>query len=159
MILVLLGTQNNSFHRLLDEVQKCIDNEIIKEEVIVQSGNTEYKSKDMKIFDLISSKKINELMDKADIIITHGGVGSIVSCLKKHKKIIAIPRLKKYGEHVNDHQIQIIENFDKQEYIKGVFKIEELEDTIKNIIEFIPKEYISNTEKVINIVEDFINRN
>ena len=36
MILVLLGTQNNSFSRLLEEVERCINSNIIKEEVIVQ---------------------------------------------------------------------------------------------------------------------------
>ena len=61
MILILLGTQNNSFHRLLEEVQKCIDNGTIKEEVIVQAGNTKFESKNMKIFDMIEAKKLKEL--------------------------------------------------------------------------------------------------
>ena len=108
MILVLLGTQNNSFSRLLEEVERCINSNIIKEEVIVQAGYTKFKSKHMKIFDLISTKKLEELQDKANIIITHGGVGSIVSSIKKGKKVIAIPRLHKYGEHVNDHQKEML---------------------------------------------------
>ena len=45
MILVMLGTQNNSFHRLLEEVEKNIENGIIQEDVIVQAGYTKYKSK------------------------------------------------------------------------------------------------------------------
>ena len=58
-------------------------------------------------------------MSKASFIITHGGVGSIISSLKLNKKVIAVPRLSKYNEHVNDHQLQIIEDFDKQGYIIG----------------------------------------
>ena len=49
MILVLLGTQNNSFHRLLEEIDKLIEKRIIKEEVIVQSGYTKYDSENMKV--------------------------------------------------------------------------------------------------------------
>ena len=82
MILVLLGTQNNSFYRLLEEVQKCIDEDIIKDKVIVQAGSTKFESKDMEVFNLIEQDKFNILMEQADTIITHGGVGSIVKAVK-----------------------------------------------------------------------------
>ena len=118
MILVLLGTQNNSFYRLLEEVQKCIDEDIIKDKVIVQAGSTKFESKDMEVFNLIEQDKFNILMEQADTIITHGGVGSIVTAVKLGKKVIAVPRLKQYGEHVNDHQIQIVETFSNQGFIK-----------------------------------------
>ena len=74
MILVMLGTQNNSFHRLLEEIDKLIKENIIKEEVIVQAGYTKYETDDMKIIDLMPKKELEELQDKADLIITHGGV-------------------------------------------------------------------------------------
>ena len=86
MILVLLGTQNNSFYRLLEEVQKCIDEDIIKDKVIVQAGSTKFESKDMEVFNLIEQDKFNILMEQADTIITHGGVGSIVTAVKLGKK-------------------------------------------------------------------------
>ena len=44
MILVLLGTQNNSFHRLLEEIEKNIEDGTIKEEVVVQAGYTKFTS-------------------------------------------------------------------------------------------------------------------
>ena len=106
MILVLLGTQNNSFIRLLKGIEKNIQNKTITEEVIVQSGYTKYKSEQMKIIDFISEKELQKLQDEATLIITHGGVGSIVSSLKKNKKVIAIARLKQYKEHVNSNAIR-----------------------------------------------------
>lgn len=159
MILIMLGTQNNSFHRLLEEVQRCIDNKIIQDEVVVQAGNTKFKSNDMKIFKLVSAQKLNKYMEDADFIITHGGVGSIVSCLKKGKKVIAVPRYHKYGEHVNDHQLQIVQTFDGQGFIKGIKDVSELEETIKEISQFEPKKFISNTKNVINIIDEFIEKN
>ncbi len=159
MILVMLGTQNNSFHRLLEEVQKCIDDKSIDEEVIVQAGATKFKSKDMKIFKLVSTKRLNEYVDNASYVITHGGVGSIVSCIKKGKKVIAVPRYSKYGEHVNDHQLQIIQTFDSQGFIKGIKDISELEEAIKEIKDFKPQEFVSNTQNIINIIDDFIQKN
>ena len=107
MILVTLGTQDKPFTRLLDAIQKAIDQKIIKEEVIVQAGCTKYESKDMKIFDLIPADEFDKLVKKCRILITHGGVGSIMTGLKAGKVVIAAPRLSKYKEHTNDHQKEI----------------------------------------------------
>lgn len=159
MILVLLGTQNNSFTRLLDEVQKCIDNKIINEEVIVQAGYTKYISNNMKILDFISAEELLELTKKANLIITHGGVGSIVESLKLDKKVIAVPRLKKYNEHVNDHQIQIVESFDSKGYIKGLSDVSELHEVLYTINSFIPAKFTGNTHNIINIVSKYIDNN
>lgn len=156
MILVMLGTQKNDFSRLLKEIEKCIEEGIIKENVVVQAGATKYKTDKMQIFDLIAKEELDKKKEEARIIITHGGVGSIVGALKMKKKIIAVPRLKEYGEHVNDHQKQIVENFDKQGYIKGVFEVRNLKKALQEIENFTPKEFVSNTKSIINIVENYI---
>ena len=138
MILVLLGTQNNSFHRLLEKIDELINKKVIDEKVLVQAGYTKYESKNMRIFDLIPQEELERYQEQADLIITHGGVGSIISSIKKGKKVIAVPRLHKYQEHVNDHQKQIVESFDKKGYIIGIKKVEELEKAIIKMQEFIP---------------------
>ena len=159
MILVLLGTQNNSFHRLLEEIDKLVEKGIIKEEILVQAGHTKYESKNMKIFDLIPSEELEKYQEQADLIITHGGVGSIVGSIKKGKKVIAVPRLHKYHEHVNDHQKQIVETYEKKGYIIGIQNVEDLENAILRAKDFIPKKYESENngnEKMLKIIEDFI---
>ena len=80
MILVTLGTQQQQFTRLLD----YIENSKIKDEIIVQAGHTKYNSMKMKIFDFIDYDKMNEYVETADLIITHGGTGSITGPLKKY---------------------------------------------------------------------------
>ena len=159
MILVLLGTQNNSFHRLLEEVQKNIDNKNIEEEVVVQKGYTKFESKIMTLYTQLPVDKLQQLIEKADLVITHGGVGSIISSIQKGKKVIAIPRLKKYGEHVNDHQLDIVESFDKLGYIIGITDVSQLENALQRVDTFEPKKYIPNTGKIINIIQDFIDNN
>ncbi len=159
MILVLLGTQNNSFHRLLEEIQKNIDNGNIQEEVIVQKGYTKFESKDMTLYDELPIERFNELIEEANLVITHGGVGSIISSITKGKKVIAVPRLKKYNEHVNDHQLDIIQTFDEMGYIIGLQEVEQLGEAIKKVKDFEPKEYVKNTGNIIKIIEDFIDNN
>lgn len=158
MILVMLGTQNNSFHRLLEKIDKLIKENIIKEEVVVQAGYTKYETNNMKIVDLMPKDELDKLQDKADLIITHGGVGSIISSLEKGKKVIAIPRLHKYGEHVNDHQKEIVEKFSKDGCIIGIDDVEQLKEAIINSKTFIPKTYVKNNQKMLNIIENFIDK-
>lgn len=156
MILVLLGTQNNSFHRLLEEVDKNIKDGTIKEEVIVQSGYTKFQSHRMRIIDLMSKEQLAEFQEEATLIITHGGVGSIVSSIEKGKKVIAVPRMHEYGEHVNNHQKEIVEDFNNKGYIIGIKKVEDLKDAIIRSKKFEPKKYQPNNQKMLKIIENFI---
>lgn len=158
MILVLLGTQNNQFKRLLQEIEKCIDNGIINQRVVVQAGFTKFKSDKMKIFDLKPKEVIDNLVDEAEFIITHGGVGSIIMALKKNKKVIAVPRLSEFSEHVNNHQRQIVEIFNEKGYILGVQNMEDLADAIKQINEFRPTSYCGDNSKMLGIIEGFIDK-
>ncbi len=156
MILVTLGTQDKSFKRLLDIVNNAIENNIIKDEVIVQCGHTAYKSKNMKIFDFCSQKKLESLIKKCDLLITHAGVGSIISGLTFNKKIIAVPRLSKYKEHTNDHQLQILNKFSEYKYILALNEKDNFADVYKKVKNFKPKKYKDNSLKIINVINDYI---
>lgn len=146
MILVTLGTQDKKFYRLLEAVQKQIDNGFIKEEVVVQAGScADFKSDDMKIFDLIPMDEYDKLIKECNLLITHGGVGTITTGLDNNKKVIAAARLEKYGEHINDHQLQIIENFTKEGYILSLDNFDELDLVIEKAKKFKPKKYKSNS--------------
>ena len=159
MIFVTLGSHDKPFNRLLEAVQEEIDKKNIKDEVIVQAGATKFSSKDMKIFDLISIQEFDDLVSRCDLLITHGGVGSIMTGLKKGKKVIACARLAKYKEVVNDHQRQIIENFDKAEQvIKSV--IEQNPENI-NYISDLADVYIKEKkyDEAIELVKKVIDEN
>lgn len=156
MILVTLGTQDKPFKRLLLAIQKEIDNGNIKDEVVVQAGCTKFESKQMKIFDLIPTDEFSKLVEKCDILITHGGVGSIITGLKNNKKVIGAARLKKFGEHTNDHQLQILENFDQEKYIIYLKDLDKLNDALKKAKSFKPRKYPSNTHSMIDLLVDYI---
>lgn len=158
MIFITLGTQDKPFDRLLKEVEKNIDNGTITEKVIVQAGCTKYKTDKMEIFDLCSIDELSKYISECSLLITHGGVGSIVEGLKNKKPVIAAPRLAKYGEHINDHQIQIINNFDKEGYIIGLNDMNELTEAIIRSKNFKPKKYKSNTSNMIKLLEELIEK-
>ena len=156
MILVTLGTQDKPFPRLLDAIQKAIDDGIIKEEVGVQAGCTKYESKDMKIFDLIPTDEFNQLVKKCRILITHGGVGSITAGLKADKIVIAAARLSKYKEHTNDHQKEIVREFAKAGYLVELKDFNQFGKTYEFAKKFKPKKFESNTEHFISLIDSYI---
>lgn len=159
MILVTLGTQDKEFIRILDKIDELIDKKIIKEEVIVQAGYTKYESKNMKVFDYVSKEELEEYIEQASFIITHAGVGTILDCLKRNKKVIAIPRLSKYNEHTNDHQVQIVEEFSKEKFILSIYEVDELENAIKSLKEFKPAKYKTNNKNMVKLIDDYIEKN
>ena len=156
MILVILGTQDKEFPRLLQAVEKEIKKGSIKEKVVVQAGQTKYESDCMEIFDLLPAPEFDRLMDEADIIITHGGAGSILGAIKRGKKVIAAARLAEYKEHHNDHQKQIIGEFVKQGYILELSDFNQLGKLLKEIKTFKPKKFKSNTKNMIHLLDTYI---
>lgn len=154
MILVTLGTQKQSFVRLLEYIEKSK----ITDEIIVQAGHTKFVSSKMQVFDFIDYDKMNEYIEKADLIITHAGTGSIVSALQKGKKVIACARKAEYLEHVDNHQEEIVEVFYDEGYILKIDETINLDDLMKEVLKFKPKKFVSNTDKFIKKLEKEINK-
>lgn len=152
MILVTLGTQKQQFTRLLEYIEKSN----ITDEIIVQAGYTKYESKKMNVKTFFNYEEMEKYIDKADIIISHCGTGSIIIPLKKGKKIIACARLEKYGEHIDDHQTQLLEKFTENGYILTLNDDNDLDDIIDSIDKFIPRKYISNTNNFIESLKKII---
>lgn len=155
MILVTVGSQKFQFNRLLEEIDKLIERGTITEEVFAQIGVSDYIPKHYTYADFLEQDKILEKIKKARLIITHAGTGIIISCLKEEKKVIAIPRLAEFGEHVDDHQIQLIQEFEKMNLIEPVYNINELENAIKNTENKTYKKYTFNN-RMFESIEEYI---
>ncbi len=156
MILVLLGTQDKPFERILKAVAKEKKKGYIKDRIIAQVGCTKFSCDNMEMFDFTSKEEIEKLIDKARIIITHAGVGTIIECLNKNKKVIVVPRLKKYGEHTNNHQMQITKEFALKNYVLPLYDVKNLSKTLDDIKTFKPVQYESNTERFKSKVKEYI---
>lgn len=156
MILVLLGTHELPFTRLLKEVEQLKLDGVIKDEIIVQNGNTKYESDVLTLKPFVSYDEMDKLVKDASLIITHAGTGSIISGLKKNKIIIAAPRLAKYGEHNDDHQLEIAEVFEEKGHILVWKDGDNLKDVLEKARDFEPKPFVSKKDRMLNILQDFI---
>jgi UDP-N-acetylglucosamine transferase subunit ALG13 len=133
MIFVTVGTHTQSFNRLLKAVDELIAKGKIKEEVIMQIGYSTYEPKHARWFRFTTHDEIEKLNKEARIIITHGGAGSILTALKYKKPTIVIPRLKKFDEHTDDHQLDLVKTLEKEGKVIGVYDIKDLELAIKEV--------------------------
>lgn len=158
MIFVTVGTQDKPFTRLLEAIDKAIERKEIVDEVIVQAGYTKYESKNMRVLEYVPFDEFGKYIDSADVIITHGGVGSILSSVKKGKKVVAVARLAEYGEHTNDHQLQVIDKMSKDGYIVNGNDLDNLGQAVKNAKKLVVKEYVSNTDNFISLLKEEISK-
>lgn len=159
LIFVTLGTQDKKFPRLLEAIQMQVDRGVIKDKIIVQKGCTDFSSPDMQLYDMLTMDEFEKYIKECDLLITHGGVGSIIKGLDNDKKVIAAPRLSKYGEHHNDHQLQIVNNFYNFGYILKLDDFDKLDEVYQLSKDFNPKKYVSNTQKFIKKLENYIDKN
>lgn len=149
MIFVTVGTHEQPFNRLIQEVDHLVETGVIKEEVFIQTGYSIYEPKFCQWSRLISFEQMSEFMQKADIIITHGGPATFMSAIANGKKPIVVPRQEKFGEHVNDHQVDFAQQV-KERYnsIEVVTEISELGNYLNRYLKIDGNE--SSNNKLFN---------
>ena len=129
MILVTVGTHEQPFNRLVQYMDKWAKEN--DEEVLIQLGYTTYLPSNCKYEKLFPYSKMIENVNKARIVITHGGPSSFIMPLQVGKIPIVVPRKKEYEEHVNDHQVDFCKQVgERQGNIIVIDDIEELGKTI-----------------------------
>ncbi|MBI4177311.1 MAG: beta-1,4-galactosyltransferase [Candidatus Aenigmarchaeota archaeon] len=107
MIFVTVGTHKDPFDRLVRKVDELVGNGLIKDKVVMQIGNATHEPKNCEFYRFVNSEKFDELYRTADVIICHAGAGSIINALKNNKHLVIVPRLKKFHEHTDDHQLDL----------------------------------------------------
>lgn len=139
------------FERLIKEMDAIAKR--IKERVVMQIGDTKYKPKYAEYFKYTTNKRIQKLNENARIVVTHAGAGCIITALKFGKPIVIVPRRKKFGEHVDDHQIILAKFLEKKGVAQVVYNIKNLKKKIK-----ITKKhkYKSEGEKIVKFLKDYL---
>jgi UDP-N-acetylglucosamine transferase subunit ALG13 len=111
MIFVVLGTWEMPFTRPLVEIDDAIRRGLISEPVVVQSGKTAFESQRMELVPFFGKEELERMYERAALVICQAGVGSIMLGLRKQKKVISIARLSEFDEHIDDHQLEILNVF------------------------------------------------
>lgn len=156
MILIVLGTQDLPFDRPLIKMDELVAEGVVAQPVLAQTGYSPYRPRNYEYQSMMSFEDFDKKLEESDLVISHGGTGSLVGALKKGKKVIAVPRLQKYGEHVDDHQTQIIEVFRGAGMLLRVDEMEDLPATLKAVKTFEPRPFVSRQSQIIELLQGFI---
>ena len=163
MIFVTVGTHEQQFNRLIKEIDRLKESGIIQEDVLMQTGFSTYEPKYCEWKKMLSYNEMNEMYDKADIIITHGGPASFMKALEMKKVPIVVPRQAQFDEHVNDHQVDFVKLVeDRFNNIIDVYDIADLEYVTVNFDQTLTNKNASSlshnkefNDKLIQVVGDF----
>ena len=140
MIFITVGTHEQQFNRLVEYIDELKGSGKIEEEIIIQTGFSTHEPKYCFSKNLFSYKEMSENVDKARIIITHGGPSSFIAPLRIGKIPIVVPRRKEFDEHVNDHQLNFCRQVaDRQGNIILVENVAELDKTIERYNDIVAK--------------------
>ena len=157
MIFVTVGTHEQGFDRLIKEIDRLKEIGVIKDNVIIQKGYTKYEPQYCETYDLIDYEKMQQYLNEARIVITHGGPASFVAPLAIGKTPIVVPRQKAFDEHVNDHQVDFVKQVvARNNSLIPVYDIKDLEDKIVNydkIIKEMGDNYTSNNKNFVKNLE------
>lgn len=156
MIYVAVGTQKFQFDRLLKIIDKLIENGLVKDEVFAQIGYSKYQPVNYSYKEFLSKKEFDEYIIKCNLLITHSGVATIMAGLKYNKPIVVMPRLAKYKEHVDDHQVQIAEAFTSKNFVLKCDENDNLYNLITEVKNHKFDQYISQNEFIISTIRDYI---
>jgi UDP-N-acetylglucosamine transferase subunit ALG13 len=157
MILVVLGTWEMPFTRPLIEIEQAVKDGLFGEPIVVQCGNTIYPSTCMTMTPFFGQQELERMYERATLIICQAGVGSIMLGLKKQKKVLSIARLAKLDEHIDDHQLEILEVFSKLGTVLPWHGNGDLADVLRRAVTFVPAPYPFGEEKISRAILTYLN--
>ena len=157
-LFVPLGTQKFPFNRLIKALNALVEKGVFKpEEIVMQSSLYEVEPK-FTHYELIPASKFEELIEKAELVITHSGVNSIISCMKRKKPLVIVPRLKQYGEHVDNHQVEIAQLMKQKFDVIVVEDMKDLEGAIKEAKNHVYKQWVSHNSELVRAIKDIVDK-
>lgn len=163
MIFVTVGSRQYPFDRLFKKLDELYEDGTLKDKMFAQIGTSSYKPKHFEYKDFISPEEFEDYINKADIVVCHGASGSIMKALNADKKVIVVTRLEKYGEHINDHQIQNNEAFRDNNYVlMADLELNDLGECfkkIKNKNNGLVKWKNKDPMAIVNMIDSFIKEN
>lgn len=156
MIFISTGSRKFQFDRLIKKVDELAGSGAITEEVFAQIAETTHVPEHIKYERYLSPEDFKKYQTEADLIISHAGTGALIGALKLGKQVIAIPRLAKYNEHSDDHQMQVADALCEEGYLRVVYDMENLLDAINlSKTDPIVKKY-DKPSNVVNIINEFL---
>jgi len=156
VIFLTVGTYPLPFDRLIEAVDILKHKNVIVDEIFAQIGHSNYTPKYFTYARMMEKEAFDESLAAASALIGHAGMGTITLALEYMKPLLIMPRLKRYGEHVNDHQLGTARKFEELGHVLSAYKVEELSGKINELKFFIPAPRVSQAAQVADRIKFFL---
>ncbi len=133
MITMTLGTASFQFDRAISWLSSLLERGVISEPVFVQYGVSDVSP--LMKYSLVTAESVLEpqplfaLLDASRLVISHAGQGSTRMLADRGARFVLLPRLKRYAEHVDDHQLWFVETV-KELGVHHCLSLKDLEQAV-----------------------------
>jgi UDP-N-acetylglucosamine transferase subunit ALG13 len=145
-----------SFDRLTKAVDEAVKNGLIHQEIFAQIGKGGYKPQNFEWVEILDKDAFDQKVTNSSALLSHAGMGSISMAINNNKPLLIMPRLKKFGEHVNDHQLGTARKFEELGHVLVAYDASELHEKIKQLQSFCPKPRQNQAEAIRKRVHTFL---
>jgi UDP-N-acetylglucosamine transferase subunit ALG13 len=142
-----------AFERMVRETDRIAGE--LDEQVVIQIGSTDYEPENCDYFRFIPRKDIEKYYIDARVVVCHAGSGSILTALEHDKPLVLVPRMKKYGEVFDDHQLEIARAMESQG-ATVVYDISNLKSTIENVNTTVSK--FSTGRNLVGALKEYLDQ-
>ena len=156
MIFVSVGTRHNGFDRLIKKLDELSGEGKIKEQIVAQIGNGKYIPSHIEAIKFCSPQEFDDLISQSSMVVSHAGVGVMMSAILKRKPVIALPRKASLNEMDDDHQFNTAKQFEQEEMILVAYDESQLEGCFDKAKHFIPTSNSSGLENIKEEVQKFL---
>lgn len=156
MIFLTVGTQF-PFDRLVKAIDELMERGGFDEDIVAQIGNSMYQPKRFRAVASMRKDIFDKHMHDASRIISHAGMGTITMALDASKPMLVVPRRRKFGEVVNDHQVAIAKNFEQLGHLLVAYEVEEIPEKLERLKTFVPIKREAQVETIVNRISTFLN--
>lgn len=126
------------FDRLVRAMDELVRTRRVEDEVFAQIGSGQYEPRTMRFQRYLEKDEFEDLLGRADVVVSHAGIGSIATALRTGKPLVVLPRLKRYAEHVNDHQVGTARRYEMLGHVVAAYSESELCDKLSVARHFTP---------------------
>ena len=126
MIYVTVGTMHLEFSRLIRKMDEIA--RVSEEKTIIQTGMNSFLPENCEHFDFKSREEVEAIQQEARVVVAHAGIGSVLDALKAERPLIVVPRLKRFGEHNNDHQLDLARAVERRGWGRLIMDINDLSE-------------------------------
>lgn len=154
MIFVTVGMHDQGFERLIRKMDEIAPE--LGEEVLIQIGHTRYEPKNAEWFRFLADDDdILKIYKKASLIVSHGGAGTLLSALSLAKPLVVVPRMKRFGEHIDDQQLELAEAMEEKECASIAYDVDEILEKIDSMRWKQEKKHDPD-QNLIKFISDFL---